>query len=138
MEPREARPKVFAGQLYSGDCIVEPYDPDRREVGAIKFKNGKTKRVYRQMRAVTAQADANAEWRSEYCSHPYAASYAKYKDQEKRKTNVRPEPNQADGSAAANIVVLESRASRIKRFHECQRRLPEGTGAGFACARIAG
>jgi hypothetical protein len=98
MEPRDERPKEKAGKAY---------DPDRREVAVVRLKNGKTKRLYRQIAAspvrhieVTPELNAKyvamieqirvgktkrayqqqvpTEWRAEYSEHPYSESYAKY------------------------------------------------------------
>jgi hypothetical protein len=137
MDPRDKAPDIVERK--------PPYDPDRREVATVRLKNGKTKRQYRQARAVTIeeQAKRNAEWRSEYLSHPYAASYAKYMQENELKKrelgiNVRPEPNKANGGSVANFAVFESRASREPRLHVRIRHLPSSTGERFTCARIAG
>jgi hypothetical protein len=42
VEPRERAPDILERK--------RPYDPDRREAAVIRFKGGKTKRVYRQIR----------------------------------------------------------------------------------------
>jgi hypothetical protein len=93
MELRERAPDILERK--------PPYDPDRREVAVIPLKNGKTKRMYRQMAAVAPEWVA--EWQIEYSSHPYAAPYAKYvQEQKEREINVRAKRSQANGSASAN------------------------------------
>jgi hypothetical protein len=127
MQPREKPPDILERK--------PPYDPDRREVATVKLKNGKTKRQYRQMRA-RPDSDADMAWRKEYGAkdwHSWMTS-----ERKKRNPNVGSEPNQADGSATAEIIVLESRAGRVKRLHIGQRHLPEGIGERFACEGTAG
>jgi hypothetical protein len=131
LQPCNERPLERAGK---------PYDPDRREVATVRLKTGKTKRQYRQ---TAATKTADTEWWSEYLAHPGGgAVHAKYMQENELKKkellDVRPEPIKANGSAAADVIVFESRASRVKRLHVGKRHLPSCIGERFACARVAG
>ena len=124
MEPRERAPDVLERK--------PPYDPDRREAAVIRFKGGKTKRVYRQIRTgPVRRIEVTPE---------LIAKYAGMIEQKRRSRNknVRPEPKQAPGGPVAEIVVRESRRSSKPRLHVGEQRNPSCTGERFAGARIAG
>jgi hypothetical protein len=97
MQPRE-RQKELASKHH---------DPDRREVASVRLKNGQTKRQYRQMRAKPDTAH-DVAWRAEYG--------AMMKPEQQRKEDVRAEPNKANGSASANVVILESQEAARRDF----------------------
>jgi hypothetical protein len=111
MEPRDKRPKEIAG---------EPYDPVRREVAAIRLKNGKTKRVYRQM----AASSVRRIYRKTHLT--------------KGKSNVRSNRMQATRSPIAEIIVFQSRASGVEGFHLGQRYNPPCIGQRLTGTRVAG
>jgi hypothetical protein len=81
------------------------YDPDRREVRAVKMKDGNTKQLHCQ------QADPGR--------------YIK------RKSNVR-NRQQASRRPTADVVVLETRRGCASRFQFSVRHDPEGIGERFA------
>jgi len=109
-----------------------PYDPDRREAAVIRFKGGKTKRVYRQIRTgPVRRIEVTPELNAKY------AGMIEQKGRSRNK-NVRPEPKQAPGGPATNIVVLESRRSSPQRFHVGEQRNASCAGERFAGAGIAG
>jgi hypothetical protein len=113
MQPRDEQPIERAGK---------PYDPDRREVATVRLKNGKTKRQYRQMAAGPVR---HIKVTPELNAHYVAMTEQKGKS---RKQNVRTEPNQANGRASANVIILESRRSRPQRFYVCQQCHPPSLG----------
>jgi len=124
-QPRDKRPIEKAGK---------PYDPDRREVRAVKMKNGKTRHLYCQMSAgpcrhIEVTPELNAR---------YVAMIEAISPKQKRKENVRPNREQAAGSASSNVIVLESRRSRPQRFHVCQQCNPPRIGDRSARTGIAG
>jgi hypothetical protein len=111
MEPRGKRSSVHAG------LPLAKLD-DKREVATVKFKNGKTRRVYRQKAASP-------------CRH------IQVNEANGKQSHVRPNREQAIGSPTAEIVVFQSRASSIEGLHVSERYNPPRTGERFAGAWIA-
>jgi hypothetical protein len=105
MEPREKPPNILERK--------PPYDPDRREVATVRLKNGKTKRQYRQMRAEPDRSH-DVAWRAEYRAGDWYSWMTS--EREKRNPSVRTEPNKANGSASANVVILESQEAARRDF----------------------
>ena len=91
MEPRDKRSSVHAG------LPLAKLD-DKREVATVKFKNGKTRRVYRQKAASP-------------CRH------IQVNEAKGKQNHVRPNREQAIGSPTAEIVVFQSRGSGVERLH---------------------
>ena len=108
-----------------------PYDPDRREAAVIRFKGGKTKRVYRQIRTgPVRRIEVTPELNAKY------AGMIEQKGRSRNK-NVRPEPKQAPGGPVAEIVVLESRRGGKPRLHVSERHMSSCAGERSASAGIA-
>jgi Sigma-70 region 2 len=124
MEPRERAPDILERK--------PPYDPDRREAAVIRFKGGKTKRVYRQIRTgAVRRIEVTPELNAKY------AGMIEQKGRSRNK-NVRPEPKQAPGGPVAEIVVLESRRGGKPRLHVSERHMSSCAGERSASAGIAG
>jgi hypothetical protein len=124
MEPREGAPDILERK--------PPYDPDRREAAVIRFKGGKTKRVYRQIRTgPVRRIEVTPELNAKY------AGMIEQKGRSRNK-NVRPESKQAPGGPVAEIVVLESRRGGKPRLHVSERHMSSCAGERFAGAGIAG
>jgi hypothetical protein len=124
MEPRERAPDILEH--------TPPYDPDRREAAVIRFKGGKTKRVYRQIRTgPVRRIEVTPELNAKY------AGMIEQKGRSRNK-NVRPEPKQAPSGPIAEIVVLKSRRGGKPRLHISERHMSSCAGERSASARIAG
>jgi hypothetical protein len=89
MEPRDKRPNVRAGLLYSRDM---------REVATVRFKNGKTRHIYRQMAANPGR-------------------HIQVNEAKGKQNHVRSNREQAIGGATAEIVVFQSRGSSVEGLH---------------------
>jgi hypothetical protein len=89
--------------------VSKPYDPDRRELAVIRLKNGKAKRVYRQVAA-----------------GPCRQIYVKSANQ--RGKNVRPNRNETSSRPSAEIIVLQGRASSVERLHVSERHYSSRVG----------
>jgi hypothetical protein len=89
MEPREKRPKVRAGL---------PHNRDRREVAPVRFKDGKMRRIYRQMAANPGR-------------------HIQLNEVKGKQNHVRANREQAIGGPTAEIVVFQSRGSSVEGLH---------------------
>jgi hypothetical protein len=89
MEPRDKLLNVRAGL---------PYNRDMREVAPVRFKDGKTRRIYRQMAANPGR-------------------HIQVNEAKGKQNHVRPNREQAIGSPTAEIVVFQSRGSGVERLH---------------------
>jgi hypothetical protein len=124
MDPRDRAPDILERK--------RPYDPDRREAAVIRFKGGKTKRVYRQIRTgPVRRIEVTPELNAKY------TRVIEQKGRSRNK-NVRAEPKQAPGGPVAEIVVLESRRGGKPRLHVSERHMSSCAGERFAGAGIAG